>query len=244
MTVIIHIGPPKTATTSLQNSIVPRLGLSFEIKPEWARALAMAPETDVPRRTDENLIVSDEGLGGFAQCSPETIAGRLARVFRQATVVFCRRKPLDQFYSLYRQRLINSVGVQSRSASAGSLLSPVSPAQFLDGEWQAYCQAGIGFFASIDVTRVRAAFTRHFGFETVDFGLLSRDSRAFALAFASACGVAVGLEMSCENVMSADVLDAALAQLPASAPAGLYDLYRRLFDMRLAPDQEAFIAAR
>lgn len=227
----------------MQNSIVPRLGLLFEIKLEWARTLAMAPEADVPRRTDENLIVSDEGLGGFAYCSPETIAERLARVFRQATVVFCRRKPVDQFYSLYRQRLINSVGVQARSAAAGLLLSPVSAAQFLDSEWRAYRQTGTGFFASIDVTRVRAAFTRHFGFEIVDFGLLSRDSRAFAMAFARACGAAVGLEMSCENVMSADVLDAALAQLPASVPAGLCDLYRRLFDTRLAPDQEAFIAA-
>ena len=28
--VTIHIGPPKTATTSLQNSVIPQLGLPFE----------------------------------------------------------------------------------------------------------------------------------------------------------------------------------------------------------------------
>ncbi len=246
MSVTIHIGPPKTATTSLQNSVIPHLGVPFEIKPEWSRTLARAPVVDLSARTERHLIVSEEGLGDFTRLPPETVAERLARVFARGVVVFCVRDPCDQFYSLYRQRLINSASlqVQGRCPSDGLSLSPASPEEYLHLQWQEYRTRGLGFFASVDVDRIRAAFGRYFAVRTIDFGLLSHGTQGFVRAFTEACGLSAdaSLDLSCDNVTSAATLEAVLIQLPVAA-AGLKDLYRRFFTARLSAEQEAFLAA-
>src|SRR5579872_5536853 len=98
---LIHIGPPKTGSTSLQKFLIPQLGRPFEIWPAWARALARKKTFDAPAALPKNFILSGEGLGDFVIFPPTVIADRLSHVFSDATVIWVHRNPLDHFYSWY-----------------------------------------------------------------------------------------------------------------------------------------------
>lgn len=242
MGVTVHIGPPKTATTSLQNSIIPHLGLPFEIRPAWTNALARSQVMDLPPRLDPDLIVSDEILGDFAMHPPCEIARRLAAVFSGGTILFCVRDPVEMFYSLYRQRLINEVAIQARMmAGQGLRLEPVTPAQFLADQWKDFQRNGTGFFALLDVERIRSCFEPHFAFRTLDFGLLADGSQAFAAAFAQSCGRPLARAMSRDNVTEQAKLENVLPLLPPEAPEGMADRYRLFFRMELNSELEEFI---
>jgi hypothetical protein len=242
MRVFIHLGPPKTATTSLQNSVIPHLGLPYEIRPDWTRRVARADIFSGAIRPESDLIVSDELLGDFARFPPEVIADRLATVFRQATVLYAMRDPLELFYSLYRQRLINEIGLQAGLILRGKMFYPVNPAEFLAAQWSDCRERGAGFFATVDINRVRAAFERHFCFKTFDLDHLADDAQAFARSFAAACGQPFSATMSWDNETTVAKLETALAQLPASTPDGLADRYRHFFAMPLTPAFEEFVA--
>lgn len=242
MSVCIHIGPPKTATASLQKSIFPALGVPFENRPAWTRALARDPAFAMPPRDDSDLIVSDEMLGDFAAVSPERLAARLASIFAKAKILFCVRDPLESFYSYYRQRVMTEIELQSQALRKGFRYEPVTPAQFLASQWAELGRSGSGFFATIDTARIKAAFERHFSFQTLNFALLRRDPDAFAASVIAACGGGGVAKISWENKTSAAKLEEALALLPAEAPAGLADRYRAFFQMELTPEYEEFVA--
>jgi hypothetical protein len=242
MKVFIHLGPMKTATTSLQNSVIPHLGLPYEIRPAWTRALARADTFSGPLRPESALIVSDELLGDFARFPPEIIADRLVTVFRHATVLFGLRDPLELFYSLYRQRLINEIHLQADLIPRGKMFQPVTPAEFLAAQWSECGERGAGFFAVVDINRVRAAFERHFCFKAIAFDQLAENSQAFAHAFAAACGQPFTSTMSWDNATTVAKLEVALTRLPDTAPDGLADRYRLFFTMPLAPEFEEFVA--
>ncbi len=241
--IFIHIGPPKTATTSLQNSVIPRLGLPFENRPEWTRALARDAVFRMPARSDRSVIVSDELLGDFGAHPPKEIAGRLASLFAGGAVLFCVRDPVEMFYSVYRQRLVTEIEIQAEMIrTRGLRYEPVTPAQFLAAQWAAFNRTGTGFFAVVDTDEVRAAFEPHFTFKTLDFAHLRENPQAFADSFARACGVERAGNLSRDNLTQPAKLDSALALLPPEAPAGLAERYRMFFEMNLAPAYEEFIA--
>jgi len=241
MSVFIHIGPPKTATTSLQTSIIPHLGVPFAIKPGWARGLARDPGFVPARSHDQDLIVSEEMLGDFGAYPPQQLAARLASMFGDATILFCVRDPLALFYSLYRQRLVNEIELQVEAFKKSWRYEPATPAQFLASRWAEFRRNGTGFFAIIDTDSVKSAFERHFTFRTYDFALLQKDPMAFAGAFAKLCDRPLSGILSWENQTTAAKLEEALAQLPPEAPDGLADRYRMFFGLRLNAECEEFI---
>lgn len=241
MSVYVHIGPPKTATTSLQNSVIPYLGMPFEVHPPWTRSVARAPEVQFPVRTDQELIVSDEILGEFAAYPPDKVAARLAAIFPSAVIILCQRDPLSLFYSYYRQRVVNDVSLRARAMPA--YFEPATPVQFLARQWMEFCETGRGFFAMSDIERVRAAFATRFIVRTVDFALLARRDGTFERSFAAACGRSFGGPMSWENASSAVALDEAVAKLPPETPARMIDLFRGIFAAKLPRDIEEFVGA-
>lgn len=241
MSAVIHIGPPKTATTSLQASVIPQLGLPFEIKPGWARDIARAGNCVLTPRHDRDIIASEELLGDFEMYPPAALAARLASMFDEATVVFCVREPLELFYSLYRQRIINEILLQKQALKEAWRYEPATPAQFLASRWAHFRSSGTGFFAMIDTDAVKAAFARHFTFRTFDFAALHRDPAAFANTFAGLCGRPFSGVLSWENRTTTAKLEDALAQLPPEAPDGLADRYRMFFALRLSAECEEFI---
>src|SRR4051812_10579020 len=102
---VLHIGPPKTATTSLQESVIPHLGRPYQVKPDWVRNLTDSPVFASPALLPPGVIISDERIGGFMKFSPDVIAARFAQVFKSAQVIYVARDPVALFYSLYRQTL-------------------------------------------------------------------------------------------------------------------------------------------
>lgn len=185
---MLHIGPPKTATTSLQESIIPFLGRPFQIKPAWvkdvSRKKAFRAAVDVPA----GAIVSDERLGSFWTFPPTVIADRLSVLFEKSTIIYTRRSPTELFYSFYRQVLMNSLALWPDVANAEQRLRAGSADEFFNHTLTQFQRSGIGFFAMVDVPRVRAAFERYFKFEVIDFDLLKSAPAAFVEAFTVASG--------------------------------------------------------
>jgi hypothetical protein len=216
MGVIVHIGPPKTATTSLQSSVIPRLGLPHQIKPEWSYRLARDEHFDAPVITAQDLIVSDETLGEYLIFSPRVICERLARVFESATVVWVRRDPLKQFYSLYKQGLINTL---LKAGSTGRLPPQnevMKPDRLFDVLKKQYLREQRGFFASIDEKLNAGSYGRHFDFRVLKFEELERNPSTFAAAFAQICGAKGSPPpISRKNESNVSELQAALDKFPA-----------------------------
>ena len=111
MQLTIHIGPSKTASTSLQ-AIMPLLGRPYVIGPDWARTLARAPgvlkfkSVTVPPGT----IISDQGLGDFDFHPPRVIADRLSQGFGRCTVIYVIRDYRERLKSLYDFKERHGVG--------------------------------------------------------------------------------------------------------------------------------------
>jgi len=242
MNAIIHIGPPKTASTALQNAIIPQLGRPFLIKPDWLRPLCH--KTDYPTPDISNLppdiIISDEIIGAFATFSPETVADRLARVFRTATVVFVKRDNVELFYSLYRQILTNVAHVQGKTAAQGKPLTfaPVTIDSYFDKNLRSYRGGRHGFFAVIRDDAVRFVFERYFTFRVVEFDLLKTRPSEFVSAFSLACGCKHVAEMPVENKTEESNFVELVNSLPPQVPKSqLIDCYLS----KLSPDRENYI---
>jgi hypothetical protein len=188
MSVIVHIGPPKTGTTSLQSSIIPRLGLPYQIKPKWSYNLARQEHFETPEIIADHFIVSDETLGEYLIFSPQVICERLALIFKSATIVWVRRDPLKQFYSLYKQGLINTLLKFGASGKVPSQSEIMGPDRLFDVLKKQYLRGQSGFFASIDQKLNARAYERHFDFRVLNFDELERSPSAFVATFAEICG--------------------------------------------------------
>jgi hypothetical protein len=174
---ILHLGPSKTASTSLQD-IIPLLGRPYIIKPMWARALARLTTIDLPGRGDfpEGVLLSDEGLGDFTYLPPLTIAKRLLTLFGPSIVVYVHRESSERLRSLYNQALTNGVHYDTFE-------------EFEALQRKAF-KAERGHYVTQELDALRVAFAPH-EFRVVQFNLLARDPRAFLKAFCDACGVPV-----------------------------------------------------
>ncbi len=240
---IIHIGPPKTATTSLQESIIPALGRPYQVKPAWTRNLANEARFDPPRDLPLGVIVSDERLGGYLLNSPETIADRLSQVFADAIVVCVIRDPVELFYSLYRQRLLNGVALQRASlAQFGKLVEPGTADQYFDWQREEYSNFKRGFFATINLNSVQLAYTRYFEFHTVDFDLVRTNADAFVSAFAQACDISASPSISHANKTEVESMRAQLANEAKVLPPFYQRRYLEYFaSPQLSSHREDFI---
>lgn len=172
---ILHLGPSKTASTSIQE-IIPLLGRPYLIKPKWAKALARLTEIDLPGRGDfpDDIILSDEGLGDFTYLPPLVIAKRLTTLFGPSIIVYVHRESSERLYSLYQQALENGVHYDSFEA-------------FEAGQKEIYAMER-GHFATQQLDALRAAFSVH-DFRVVKFDVLKRDPPAFLAEFCAACGL-------------------------------------------------------
>src|SRR5262249_21138034 len=109
VSVILHIGPPKTASTSLQKHLIPRMGLPYQIKPPWSRQLARDAVFELPEISDHNLLLSDEELGHCFSLPAKIVSERLSQIFSAGAVIWIKRNPLEWFISIYRQYLFNQL---------------------------------------------------------------------------------------------------------------------------------------
>lgn len=208
---IIHIGPPKTASTSLQNGVIPKLGRPIQIKPPWVKELCRLPTFEGPTLAAD-VILSDEMLGDFAFFSPDVIAQRLASVAEDGIIIYVQREPVDLFYSYYRQALRNGVGVQATTLRKfGVMDPPLSIDEYFDSCREKYRQEKNGFFAAINTNQVALAFSRFFDFEMLDFELIKQDPASFASSFAIICGCHARFEFPHDNQGDEGLLRDALA---------------------------------
>src|SRR5579871_2943396 len=150
MTAVLHIGPPKTATTSLQESVIPHLGRPYQIKPDWVRSLIRNLQVQVPQDLPFNVIVSDESIGEFGYLPPTETSEKLRSVIGGGRVIYSVRDPLEYFYSLYRQKLVNTVLIQDKTLGLhGRYASPRTADSTFDVFLGFYRDGGRGFFATI-----------------------------------------------------------------------------------------------
>jgi hypothetical protein len=241
---IIHMGPPKTATTSLQDGVIPHLGRPYQIKPVWARDLARNPAFEPPRGVADDVIVSDELLGDFAMFPPQVIAGRLERVFSDAVVVLTYRDPLELFYSLFRQRLINGVrGAAMIFAEKKYWPSPNGPNAVFDIELQRFREEGRGFFSMIRFKTNRDIFVKKFDVEVLDFDLLRKKPQTFAGAFAEICGSRkIAPVLPHANKAESNLMEAALAEYGVATTSELYSHFLGFYNTpTITKDREDFI---
>lgn len=229
MTAVIHIGPPKTASTSIQNSLLPQLGLPFLVKPEWARELASPDDFTVPE-VPANAVVSDEYLGEFLRAPPEVVCARLARVFPAGgRIVHVHRDPVALFSFYYRQKIVNTAAGAEKLLRGGMTPVKTDANAFFDEHVGKRRESGTGFMVMADSRKVRATFAARFEVVEMDFERVRTDSRRFAAKFCEACGIPAGIEISQDNVTSADDLESWIARAPALVPADIIAFWREAF---------------
>ncbi len=214
------------------------------MKPAWVQRVTRdAVFVPPPEPMSSNIIVSDERLGTFVRQSPEATADRLSKVFNDGVVIYVLRNPIELFYSAYRQGLVNFIDLQRQEIEqTGRASLPASADEFFDGEWTRYRKFGVGFFSMIHLRRIRRGFERFFGFETVEFDLLKQSSSAFVAAFTRACGNELKLELAHTNRAEREVVEDALAALPADVPELLRTRCREQYEFsRLNSSREDFL---
>lgn len=172
---VIHIGPSKTASKSIQ-WLIPQMQVPHLIKPDWIKTLCRAPSisiSPIPGVPDQ-LIVSAEVVGDFGAQPPKEVSNRLHQAFGPSTVIYVWREPEERCKSAWKQYLKNS---------------PENPRTFDNfREWQlSAAPHGMGIFGNTRES-LHAAFTEH-TFRIVEFDLLKTNPNAFRDAFCKACGV-------------------------------------------------------
>lgn len=173
MKTVIHIGPAKTASTSIQ-AIIPLLGRPYEIKPTWAKRLCRTKVEYFPRvEVPPGYIVSEELMGDFDVFPPAVIADRLFKVFGSCTIVFIERDVEERIHSYFAQRKKNIPGDTMTLDQHRATVRHVA-------------KKGLGIYASADITKLRQDFGAH-DLRVIPFDLLKADPRAFLSAFCDAC---------------------------------------------------------
>jgi hypothetical protein len=172
---VLHIGPSKSASTSIQ-AVIPHLGRPYLIKPKWAKIIAKAAEFTLPGKPEfpDGLIFSAELLGDFAKFPPREISARLHMMFGPSVIVYVKRDPAELLRSVYNQAVKNNRHYDSIEA-------------FTDLQRKVFTKNAIGYFATIDMTLLAEAFSTHHEFRIVDFGLLRDSPGKFLSAFCTAC---------------------------------------------------------
>lgn len=235
---IVHIGPPKTASTTLQEIVIPHLGRPFQIKPEWTKLLVRVPEIVLPdRQLEPDIIISDEALGEFLAFPPEIVSQKISHVIPGAKILFIERSPLELFYSLYRQRLVN----MAYGLAKDPALNPKPADRFFQIQEQEHIQFGAGFFSMISVHRIKKAFEKFFEYQSIQYGLLAKSPRQFVAEFAAACGTSLDVELPKLNQASKTAIEQALEGLkmiPEDRKKLFVDLYE---NSRLSPERETII---
>lgn len=235
---VLHIGPPKTATTSLQECVIPYLGKPFQIKPNWTRPVCRSKSFEVPELPPD-IVVSDERLADFLVFSPHVIAERLAQIFKNALVLFVRRNPLEHFYSVYRQALLNTAS----GFATNGVRRPIAADQFFDKELERFQNAGVGFFAMNNASELAEAFGQFFDIKMFDFDNLKLDSAAFVNEFAAACaGESIANpNLTHKNQSDVKLLASALHSVSDRSPA-LHFLYlEKYIGCQLSEDRAEFL---
>lgn len=190
-----------------------------------------------------NLIVSDERLGTFLRQSPAVTAERLSKMFRDAVVIYVLRNPIELFYSAYRQSLMNFIDAEMNALRQHKSFGlPPSADHVFEAEWTKYRKFGVGFFAMINLHKIRQGFERYFTFETVEFDLLKTSPSAFVAAFTRACGNEMELPLIHANRADREVVEDALARLPDSVPETARTHYRAYYEFpKLSRAREDFL---
>ena len=231
MTPVIHIGPPKTASTSLQSAVVPFLGRPFLIRPEWTYDLAKGRPFD-PGAVPADVLLSDEILGEFFGLRPQAIAESLRRVFRNGgLVIYVSREPVAHLMSYYRQQLVNSLSQLKEGSTPEELGTPSTLDHYFDVMADIYRKHGTGPFAMMLIGRVRRAFEQHFEFLDLPYDLLTEQPAEFVGRFGAACGTQCNIPLPRENAASGEMFE----RLLVAASNGVSEKY-------LAPWRLAYAA--
>jgi hypothetical protein len=240
----LHIGPPKTASTTVQEFIIPHLGRPYLIKPEWGKLLTRVVDFQQPPLASD-IILSDEEFGRFLFNTPGAIAARLATVVPDATVIYVRRDARDLFRSFYRQSLVNNLTKIAAIHEAGLPIKPLSPDEYFDLALATYRERLIGVFAMANWAKVRNAFAKHFAFTVLDYAQLRKSPQDFAAAFADACGCPTPtIDVGKANLSTPERIEDAIAAVTIPIDPQVLDLYRSYYvDYRLSPDRQESIAS-
>lgn len=189
------------------------------------------------------MVVSDEVLGDFATFGPNVIAERLGAIFKDAVIVIVHRDPVDLFYSLYRQKLINAISrAASLIAQSDQVFIPLSTDMFFEAELAKYRQSKTGFFTLIQFEKNRAEFAKRFDVNVIDFALLRSAPAVFARSFVNICGGDPDLDLPHENSSGDSTIEQALMASPLTRWPKLAQQFRDFYkNSVLSPQREELI---
>lgn len=240
---IVHIGPPKTGSTSIQETLLPKLGRPLEDRPQWTRDLTRSEVFQPPRHLTNDVIVSDEALGEFARIRPEAVLKRLRQVFTDAIIVIVIRPTADLFLSYYKQQVVNSVPYVHSSLKDGkATIFPRTANDFFDFHKKNYEQHGIGFFAMTNFPQTISVFQQAYKVVTLPFRLLIDDPSEFSKQFAQACGSTETVAVQHLNKTVDDKLEDALQKVADTLPAKYVRSLTYLYNSpELSEDRHRFL---
>ena len=238
MSPVLHVGPAKTATKSIQKYIIPNLGRPFQVKPAWAKTLARGEIFAPPATLSNDAIISDENLADFAVFAPAKIAERLAQVANGGLVLLITRDPLERFYSIYRQNFMNALAHIRDQPSKLGRARLLSIDERFELDRRLYNEHGIGFFKTEDHDEVEAAFRKYFDFVRLPYGLLRTNMPQFVAQFCKACDCApLDITLGHENITSIDRLEDVLSHWPCPVAQPVLDALKRLYLEPLSADR-------
>jgi hypothetical protein len=188
MRTVIHIGPSKTASTSLQ-AVIPQLGRPYTIKPSWVKHLCNPRYllTGSVVAKAKGHIYSDEVLGDFEHISPQLLSDRLMDFFGPSIIIYVNRDSKDRLDSYYKIQQDFYARLKEEVAAKGwQSPSELTMERFLASQQRLYETMGVGFFAASNIVGLRHAFQRH-DFRIINYALVKTDPNAFLNAFCEAC---------------------------------------------------------
>jgi hypothetical protein len=260
MTYILHLGLPKTATTSLQKDVFPRLPgimLSLREQPgpaalleqvryraQDATALAVSEArylAELRRRfrnappgpsQHRTILVSNENVIGPHPDGPAALIHRIKAVCPDARVMITLREPVDFLRSIFRQELDNLV-----SAVLAGTQKPVKIKSFDSFIRRSLTHGVRGHLAFVHHTEIVDALHACFGREnvlTLRFDMLKTSQVNFLndlFAFVG-CAPKASVVMGRRNRSRPKIEELLVALKKAPIPASFADQLASAYDRR------------
>ncbi len=244
MKYVLHVGLPKTASTSLQENVFPHLpdiALSLRTEEGWAKTLAAvryvgAQARALPQGEDaylrkirekfrslevgkvgaQTVLISDELIIGGHPDGVGTIIRRLQAVCQNARVVIILRRPLDFLRSYYRQEFTNYIAQLGVGQTA--ILPKVKTfTSFVRGCLDADPNGHVGFLRYDEIVSTLYECYGRSNVLVMAYEKLKEDERLFLKTLLSFIGTEFGsrLRLGNENV-SADKFTGMMASAKAA----------------------------
>lgn len=234
MTCVLHLGLPKTATTSLQASVFPRLAdvalfvrggpaailekVRYSAADAAKQGRSEAAYLDKIRetlnaslreQTAGTVLISNENVFGWHPDGPSALVRRIHHVCPQASAFIVLREPTAFLASIYRQEIDNYIGQIETGRGVYAGIKPFK--DFISAALERGARGHLGF---IHYNEIVAGLRAHYGERALilDFDRLVNGADAFVSDIVGFIGVPMTSAVTLDR---RNVSAAKIGELPA-----------------------------